>query len=192
VAEDLLEIEHVSAIDQVATGEGVAERVPTRARADAGPTSEPGDGVPDAAPAERCAVAADEQRVRRADGIAPRDVAEEGPPGGRSEGQRARFEPLPRTRIIPSGRMSPTRSDVTSESRRPVSRRSSVSARSRRSARVRRRSSSTDLGAMPRSLPPRLASGPPTTTCAAQALRPFQHRRARARSRRCPRRWASS
>lgn len=49
-----------------------------------------------------------------------------GAPGGSvvPSGTIRSFEPLPRTRIVPSGRMSPTCSEATSASRSPVARRS--------------------------------------------------------------------
>ena len=43
VAEDLLEAEHVAAVDEVAASERVAEGVRRAARADARPPPEPGD-----------------------------------------------------------------------------------------------------------------------------------------------------
>lgn len=62
VTEDVLEAEHVAAIDQ-GPGEGVAERVRAAAGADASLPAEAGERILNAPPAELLAVAADEQRV---------------------------------------------------------------------------------------------------------------------------------
>lgn len=53
VAEDLLEAEYVAAVDEVAPGERVAERVRRAARSDAGPPAEAGDRLLGATLAQR-------------------------------------------------------------------------------------------------------------------------------------------
>ena len=86
VAQDLLQAEHVPAVDEVAAGERVAEGVGAAARGDARAPPEVRDRELDALPTERPAPAAHEHRVGRADGAALRDVAQERPAGGRAEG----------------------------------------------------------------------------------------------------------
>ena len=62
VAEDLLEAEHVAAIDEVAPSECVPKRVRRAARAGACPPSKPGDSLLGAARGQR-SLAANEERV---------------------------------------------------------------------------------------------------------------------------------
>lgn len=84
VAEDLLEAEHVTAVDEVAAREGVAERVRRAARADARPPPKPGDRLLGPALAEGTLPTRKERVGHR--GQSPRaEVPDKSPPRRRSQ-----------------------------------------------------------------------------------------------------------
>src|SRR6266498_1253688 len=81
VAEDPLEAEHVAAVDEVAPGEGVAERVRAAAPGDPGPALEALEDLLHPAPVERTA-STEEERFVRCTGTTLAHVADDPRPGG--------------------------------------------------------------------------------------------------------------
>src|SRR5438034_2623712 len=84
VAEDPLEAEHVAAVDEVAPGERVAERVRAASPGDPGPALEALEDLLHPAPVERAAATEEERLVGRA-GAALAHVADDRRPGGAAD-----------------------------------------------------------------------------------------------------------
>jgi hypothetical protein len=84
VAEDLLEAEHVAAVDEVAPSERVAERVRRAARAGARPPPESGDRLLGAALAQGTLPAREEWVGPRGSRSSP-EIPDERPPGSCSQ-----------------------------------------------------------------------------------------------------------
>ena len=89
VAEDPLEAEHVTAVDEVASGERVAERVRAASPGDPGPALEALEDLLHSSPVEPAASTEEERLVGRA-GTTLTHVADDRRPGGPAD----RHDPL--------------------------------------------------------------------------------------------------